>query len=204
MRVRSTFGRFQEWAAGAVFRADGAGDFRIYVAIMGWVAILVFLEARECVRAAHKLAPCINHAHSNSPFCPFRVASASICGADATVAVVRGDHHHSRRYARARATMRQQARAQRVLELRSRRGCSRPLPWRGRAENGLVRTPQVPTMAENDFSAATATFLPFFESFKGCSRRSNPFSVVCARSLLAHIRPSDPPFHALTPALCPP
>ena len=100
--------------------------------------------------------------------------------------------------------MRQQARAQRVLELRSRRRCSRLLRHGVGAENGLVRTPQVPTMAEIDFSAATATFLPFFESLKGCGRRSNPFSVVCARSLLAHIHPSDPPFHALTAALCPP
>ena len=56
--------------------------------------------------------------------------------------------------------MRQQARAQRVLELRSRRRCSRLLRHGRRAENGLVRTPQVPTMAEIDFSAATATFLP--------------------------------------------
>uniref|UniRef100_A0A6U7IHK0 Uncharacterized protein n=1 Tax=Haptolina brevifila TaxID=156173 RepID=A0A6U7IHK0_9EUKA len=102
-----------------------------------------------------------------SQFYPSHAASASGGGPGATLALSRDVQDHPRRYAHARATRRQLARAQRGLKqaLSPTPLSVAPIMWE--PESGYMRTPQVPTTAEIDFSAVTATFLPFFESLKG-------------------------------------
>ena len=168
MRVRSTFGRFQEWAAGAVFRADGAGDFWIYVSIVHDVVILHLPVARKVSCVARTLTPCSDGAHPTSHFCPFQAASSSRSGTSATLALAEGVHDHPQRDAHARATTRELSRAHRRASLRLRLGSSHSV----RAVEGgpcvPPLPPQVPRMADIDVSAAIAIFPLFYESLEVC------------------------------------
>ena len=151
-----------------------------------------------------QFAPCLNGAHPTSQSHASQAASASGHVPGATLALFRDVHDHPRRHAHARATMWQLARAQRVLKqaLSPTPLSVAPIMWE--AESGYLRTPQVPTMAEIDFSVAATIFLLFLASLQVCGHGSNPPRTLLATPLLSSYHHFHPWVRALLPAHCPP